>query len=367
MDPSGGYSIHYCEFVENGLGLGRFGDGLAVLGAGVSLVNAGVSGVSLHRSMSSSASELFAEVNAASGGHGGFVVTPEHPNQPRWYDDVDATLAMFQEGDAFWMKPGTVYHSVNGYVKIKEGKQWVYLQTKDVVKPDDVAAIDSPEEPSGIAPDMTTPSAESPFIEVEIINDASQMPLSTFMSPEALDAEVEWEQFGNDLKREAVIFAELGQMMETTVNIYVEGGMLLMTAGAGGCAIRSMRYADDAVNFVDDALKYADDAVNLVDDAANGGKTIIGETMVRVEAAAARNPGSTILKMPEFSGTRDQITSQMMQYNRQWLLQQMRSGRSILDIGLDPARKIPSIFYQMEQNMIKNYLKLHPGALNVIR
>ena len=51
-----------------------------------------------------------------------------------------------------------------------------------------------------------------------------------------------------------------------------------------------------------------------------------------------------------------------MQYNRKWLLQQMRSGRPILDIGLDPARKTPSIFYQMEQNMMKNYKKLHPNA-----
>jgi hypothetical protein len=57
----------------------------------------------------------------------------------------------------------------------------------------------------------------------------------------------------------------------------------------------------------------------------------------------------------------------MMQYNRQWLLQQIRSGRPILDIGLDPARKMPSIFYQMEQNMLRNYQKLHPGSLNIIK
>jgi RHS repeat-associated protein len=95
--------------------------------------------------------------------------------------------------------------------------------------------------------------------------------------------------------------------------------------------------------------------------AAKGGVTVIGEGMARVEAAAAKIPGAKILNtMPEFTGTAEQITSQMMQYNRQWLLNEMRSGRTIFDIGLDAARTNPSIFYQMEQNMIKNYKLLHP-------
>lgn len=42
--------------------------------------------------------------------------------------------------------------------------------------------------------------------------------------------------------------------------------------------------------------------------------------------------------MPKFAGTADQVTSQMMTYNRQWILQQMRSGRPILDIGLDASQ-----------------------------
>jgi hypothetical protein len=54
------------------------------------------------------------------------------------------------------------------------------------------------------------------------------------------------------------------------------------------------------------------------------------------------------------------MANEMMAYNRKWLLEQMRSGRKILDIGLDANRKTPSIFYQMEQNMIKNYKILHP-------
>ena len=69
----------------------------------------------------------------------------------------------------------------------------------------------------------------------------------------------------------------------------------------------------------------------------------------------------------QFTGTKEQITSQMMTYNRKWILQQMRSGNPILDIGRDLNRVNPSIFYQMEQNMIKNYLKLHPNSLKIIK
>jgi hypothetical protein len=102
--------------------------------------------------------------------------------------------------------------------------------------------------------------------------------------------------------------------------------------------------------------------------ATKGGQTIVGEGMKRVSAAAAQNPGSVILNnMPKFTGTANQITSQMMTYNRQWILQQMRSGRPILDIGINVTRANPSIFYRMEQNMIKNYLKLHPNAFQIIK
>lgn len=71
--------------------------------------------------------------------------------------------------------------------------------------------------------------------------------------------------------------------------------------------------------------------------------------------------------MPKFSGSPHQVTSKMMQYNGKWLLQQMRSGRPIMDIGLDPTRGAPSIFYQMEQRMIGNYLKLYPYAFKIIK
>ena len=94
--------------------------------------------------------------------------------------------------------------------------------------------------------------------------------------------------------------------------------------------------------------------------ASRKGVTVIGETMARVELYAAKNPGSVILnEMPEFSGTAYQVTSKMMEYNRKWILEQLRSGRKIVDLGLDPNRKIPSIFYKMEQNMLRNYQKLN--------
>jgi RHS repeat-associated protein len=108
---------------------------------------------------------------------------------------------------------------------------------------------------------------------------------------------------------------------------------------------------------------------NAVDSAR--GPVIIGETMARVEQAAAKIPGSKILNdMPDFRSmgmNADQVTSSMMQSNRKWILEQMRSGRQIIDIGADANRATPSIFYQMEQNMLKNYQKLHPefsGAIS---
>lgn len=90
--------------------------------------------------------------------------------------------------------------------------------------------------------------------------------------------------------------------------------------------------------------------------------------MARVEADASKIPGAKILNdIPKVTGTADQVTSQMMTYNRQWILQQMKSGRPILDIGRDLNRANPSIFYQMEQNMMKNCLKLHPNSFQIIK
>lgn len=71
--------------------------------------------------------------------------------------------------------------------------------------------------------------------------------------------------------------------------------------------------------------------------------------------------------MPKYTRTTDQITSQMMTYNRQWILNEMRSGRTILDIGVDTGKTNRSIFYQIEQNMLKNYQILHPNSLNIIK
>lgn len=96
--------------------------------------------------------------------------------------------------------------------------------------------------------------------------------------------------------------------------------------------------------------------------------TVIGETMARVDAAASKIPGArTLDNMPDFSGKSWQVTSKMMQHNRKWLLNELRSGRRIVDIGRDANRSNPSIFYQMEQRMIRNYQKLHPEWNNIIR
>ncbi|MDR0938374.1 MAG: hypothetical protein LBN29_03315, partial [Mediterranea sp.] len=102
--------------------------------------------------------------------------------------------------------------------------------------------------------------------------------------------------------------------------------------------------------------------------AGSEGVTVVGEGMARVEQAASKIPGARILNdMPAFTGTAEQITSQMMQYNRRWLLDAMRSGRPIIDIGKDLHQINPSIFYQMEQNMMKNYQILHPNKLIITR
>jgi len=91
---------------------------------------------------------------------------------------------------------------------------------------------------------------------------------------------------------------------------------------------------------------------------------VIGQTMTRVESTAALFPySSTMNNVPNwvFQGTKDQVTSQLMFYNRVWYLNQLRSGKTIIDIGKDNTRIVRSIFHQMEQNMTRNYQKLHPN------
>jgi len=42
-------------------------------------------------------------------------------------------------------------------------------------------------------------------------------------------------------------------------------------------------------------------------------------------------------------------------------------GAFVDALSTDLNRAIPSIFYQMEQNMLRNYQKLHPGSLNFVK
>ncbi len=71
--------------------------------------------------------------------------------------------------------------------------------------------------------------------------------------------------------------------------------------------------------------------------AAREGTTVIGEIKARVSLEASKIPDAVTLKMPEFFGTTEQITSQMMTYNRLCILQEMISGRTFLDIGIDAS------------------------------
>ena len=113
---------------------------------------------------------------------------------------------------------------------------------------------------------------------------------------------------------------------------------------------------------------YLSDGTSVEAETASSGVTVIGEGMQRVNNFASTIPGArTLDDMPVFSGTKDQITSQMMQYNRQWILNEFRSGRTLIDIGIDLNRPNPSIFYNMEQSMIKNYQLLHSNSLNILK
>ncbi len=87
---------------------------------------------------------------------------------------------------------------------------------------------------------------------------------------------------------------------------------------------------------------------------------VIGENMTRVQAYASKIGAQTIkmpehiLKMPD--GYRK--WNAMMQYNREWLFQHLKSGSKVVDIGIDINRPLQygrSLYYQMEQNVIKYY------------
>jgi RHS repeat-associated protein len=93
------------------------------------------------------------------------------------------------------------------------------------------------------------------------------------------------------------------------------------------------------------------------------GTVVIGEGMGRVTEYAAKIGARTIEIPPSISNMVDGPAkwSAMMTYNRQWILQQLRNGIQIIDIGIDvnrPAQLGRSIYFQMEQNMIKYYNQL---------
>lgn len=114
-------------------------------------------------------------------------------------------------------------------------------------------------------------------------------------------------------------------------------------------------------------------AGEMIEEATQTGFVIIGETMTRVKAVAKQIPGSKIIPdMPGLSATgldsyqRARRTGEIMQYNRKWFLEQLRSGLEILNTGPDPSRAIPSIFYETENSMMRAYKKLHPEFDKVV-
>ena len=128
----------------------------------------------------------------------------------------------------------------------------------------------------------------------------------------------DWQDYDNAINRyHSVYLAEDGQyqrsldnqLYDAPLSIGTRGKMFLNMYGLAGMSTSP---------------------VNVATKAANGGTTVIGEGMARVEAAASKIPGAKILNdMPTFSGKPWEVTSQMMQYNRKWILNEMRSGRTI--------------------------------------
>lgn len=47
-----------------------------------------------------------------------------------------------------------------------------------------------------------------------------------------------------------------------------------------------------------------------------------------------------------------------MKQNRGWLFDKLRNGYKVIDIGVDPERKIRSVFYQMEEEVLRRTKRL---------
>ncbi len=76
------------------------------------------------------------------------------------------------------------------------------------------------------------------------------------------------------------------------------------------------------------------------------GRVLIGETMERVEAAAAEHGAATFQ-------TTARTARQMWKENSSWLRKAMREGKEVLDIGENALRPIRSPFYRAETNLLK--------------
>jgi hypothetical protein len=75
---------------------------------------------------------------------------------------------------------------------------------------------------------------------------------------------------------------------------------------------------------------------------------VIGETMVRVRAVASEL-GAQVFERPAAATT----MRETWEANSSWLRSAMRDNKTIIDIGVDPARDTRSLFYRAEKALIQ--------------
>jgi hypothetical protein len=109
------------------------------------------------------------------------------------------------------------------------------------------------------------------------------------------------------------------------------------------------------------AAKYSNKAGNIADAVNTGSRVaggkppiVIGETMDRVYDYVRRNGGDT------FDPGIPYDKAEWMRRNEDWLREQMRQGREVVDIGPDfkkrsTGERTPSEFYEMERRLTKEY------------
>lgn len=159
---------------------------------------------------------------------------------------------------------------------------------------------------------------------------------------------LDWFQTGLDI---AGLIPGLGEPFDLlNAGIYAARGDYLNAGLSAGSAIPVAGWFSAGGKFINKGMKF-------------GGKSVVvGETMTRVDKAARKFNAGT-LEMPDWINRMprgDAKTAAMMDYNQKWLQDHMDKGTDIIDIGRDAKRADPSAFYDMEQEMLKNYKNMNP-------